>query len=116
MSLVFKRYYDMKPAEYLIQVRIAAAKQALRAGASVFDAAADSGYTNYSSFLPKISPWPWPSWTRQLGRSEFSLPKMPSSALNRQIILRKRLAKQLTRSRLTGLSQMILPATWLRPA
>ncbi|MCH4218829.1 MAG: methylated-DNA--[protein]-cysteine S-methyltransferase [Lactobacillus delbrueckii] len=35
MSLVFKRYYDMKPAEYLIQVRIAAA---------------DSGYTNYSSF------------------------------------------------------------------
>ncbi|MCT3482995.1 hypothetical protein EFR66_01050 [Lactobacillus delbrueckii subsp. lactis] len=42
--------------------------------------------------------------------------KMPSSALNRQIILRKRLAKQLTRFRLTGLSQMILPATWLRPA
>lgn len=50
MSLVFKRYYDMKPAEYLIQVRIAAAKQALQEGASVFDAAADSGYTNFSSF------------------------------------------------------------------
>ncbi|GEA70701.1 helix-turn-helix domain-containing protein [Lactobacillus delbrueckii subsp. lactis] len=50
MSLVFKRYYDMKPAEYLIQVRIAAAKQALQAGSSVFDAAANSGYTNYSSF------------------------------------------------------------------
>ncbi|MFK5587880.1 hypothetical protein [Lactobacillus delbrueckii] len=29
MSLVFKRYYDMKTAEYLIQVRIAAAKQTL---------------------------------------------------------------------------------------
>lgn len=50
MSLVFKHYYDMKPAEYLIQVRITAAKQALQEGASVFDAAADSGYTNFSSF------------------------------------------------------------------
>ncbi|MEK0397094.1 helix-turn-helix domain-containing protein [Lactobacillus delbrueckii] len=68
MSLVFKRYYDMKPAEYLTQVRIAAAKQALQAGASVFDAAADSGCTNYSSFYAhfrKLSGMP-PAKYRQL--------------------------------------------------
>lgn len=129
MSLVFKRYYDMKPAEYLIQVRIAAAKQALQVGASVFDAAADSGYPAFmpisascpgcrrlstGSFLPKISPGP--SWTRQSGRSELLLPKRPSSALNRKIILRKRLAELQSKSRLTGLSQMTRPETWLRPA
>lgn len=74
MSLVFKRYYDMKPAEYLIQVRIAAAKQALQAGASVFDAAADSGYTNFSSFYThfrKLSGMP-PAKYRQLFAQNIS--------------------------------------------
>ena len=74
MSLVSKRYYDMKPAEYLIQVRIAAAKQALQAGASVFDAAADSGYTNYSSFYThfhKLSGMP-PAKYRQLFAQNIS--------------------------------------------
>ncbi|MCD5456810.1 helix-turn-helix domain-containing protein [Lactobacillus delbrueckii] len=74
MSLVFKRYYDMKPAEYLIQVRIAAAKQALQAGASVFDAAADSGYTNFSSFYAhfrKLSGMP-PAKYRQLFAQNIS--------------------------------------------
>ncbi|MFV4954927.1 bifunctional transcriptional activator/DNA repair enzyme AdaA [Lactobacillus delbrueckii] len=74
MSLAFKRYYDMKPAEYLIQVRIAAAKQALQAGASVFDAAADSGYTNYSSFYAhfrKLSGMP-PAKYRQLFAQNIS--------------------------------------------
>ncbi|MGZ1137360.1 helix-turn-helix domain-containing protein [Lactobacillus delbrueckii subsp. bulgaricus] len=74
MSLVFKLYYDMKPAEYLIQVRIAAAKQALQAGASAFDAAADSGYTNFSSFYAhfrKLSGMP-PAKYRQLFAQNIS--------------------------------------------
>ncbi|MBT9003039.1 cysteine methyltransferase [Lactobacillus delbrueckii subsp. bulgaricus] len=74
MSLVFKRYYDMKPAEYLIQVRIAAAKQALQAGVSVFDA----GYTNYSSFYAhfrKLSRMP-PAKYRQLFAQNISLAVM----------------------------------------
>lgn len=78
MSLVFKRYYDMKPAEYLIQVRITAAKQALQAGASVFDAAADSGYTNFSSFYAhfrKLSGMP-PAKYRQLFAQNISLAVM----------------------------------------
>ncbi|XJZ29877.1 methylated-DNA--[protein]-cysteine S-methyltransferase [Lactobacillus delbrueckii subsp. bulgaricus] len=78
MSLVFKRYYDMKTAEYLIQVRIAAAKQALQAGASVFDAAADSGYTNFSSFYAhfrKLSGMP-PAKYRQLFAQNISLAVM----------------------------------------
>lgn len=59
MSLVFKRYYDMKPAEYLIQVRIAAA---------------DSGYTNFSSFYAhfrKLSGMP-PAKYRQLFAQNIS--------------------------------------------
>lgn len=77
MSLVFKRYYDMKPAEYLIQVRIAAAKQALQAGASIFDAAADSGYTGYTNFssfyahFRKLSGMP-PAKYRQLFAQNIS--------------------------------------------
>lgn len=52
MSLVFKRYYDMKPAEYLIQVRIAAAKQALQAGASVFDSSFYAHFRKLSGMPP----------------------------------------------------------------
>lgn len=47
---VFKHCYGMKPKDYLIQVRIAAAKQDLQAGASAIEAAADVGYSSYSIF------------------------------------------------------------------
>nr|WP_201330680.1 Ada metal-binding domain-containing protein [Lactobacillus nasalidis] len=50
LSLLFKQYYEMPAKEYLVQVRLAAAKQALQAGASVLDAAGAAGYENMSTF------------------------------------------------------------------
>ncbi|MEE0122453.1 MAG: helix-turn-helix domain-containing protein [Streptococcus salivarius] len=115
-----------------MQVRIAAAKQALQAGASVFDAAADSGYTNFSSFYAhfrKLSGMP-PAKYRQLfdqniSRAVMDTPIGPLRIVASQdAILCVEPANYLEKKAgqvtdqvpgLTGLSQMTRQVTWLRP-
>ena len=50
LAQVFKEQYDITPSEYLIQVRIAAARQMLQNGAAIPDAAGMAGYENLSEF------------------------------------------------------------------
>ena len=50
IAQVFKEQYDITPSEYLIQVRIAAARQMLQNGAAIPDAAGMAGYENLSEF------------------------------------------------------------------
>ena len=50
LTQVFKQEFDITPSEYLIQVRIAAARQLLQDGADISDAAGMAGYENLSEF------------------------------------------------------------------
>ena len=50
LTQVFKQKYDITPSEYLIQVRVAAAKQLLQDGSDISDAAGMAGYENLSEF------------------------------------------------------------------
>lgn len=50
LTQVFKQKYDITPSEYLIQVRIAAARQLLQEGSDITDAAGAAGYENLSEF------------------------------------------------------------------
>lgn len=50
LTQVFKQQYDITPSEYLIQVRIAAARKMLEDGSEIVDAAGMAGYENLSEF------------------------------------------------------------------
>ena len=50
LTEIFKQQYDITPSEYLVQVRIAAARQMLQDGSSISDAAGMTGYENLSEF------------------------------------------------------------------
>ena len=50
LTEIFKQQYDITPSEYLVQVRIAAARQMLQDGSSISDAAGMTGYDNLSEF------------------------------------------------------------------
>lgn len=50
LTQVFKQKYDLTPSEYLIRVRIAAARQLLQDGSEIPDAAGMAGYENLSEF------------------------------------------------------------------
>ncbi len=50
LSEIFRQQYDITPSEYLVQVRIAAAKGLLQDGVSVLDAAGMAGYESLSTF------------------------------------------------------------------
>lgn len=50
LTQVFKQQYQITPSEYLIQVRIDAAKQMLQNGISITDAVSMAGYENLSEF------------------------------------------------------------------
>ena len=47
---VFKQQYDITPVEYLVQVRISAARKMLQDGVGILDAADMAGYQNLSEF------------------------------------------------------------------
>ena len=50
VTQIFKQQYDITPSEYLMQVRIAAARQLLQDGYDIPDAAGMAGYENLSEF------------------------------------------------------------------
>jgi AraC family transcriptional regulator of adaptative response/methylated-DNA-[protein]-cysteine methyltransferase len=50
LTEIFKEQNNITPSEYLIQVRIAAARQMLQEGSSIPDAAGMAGYDNLSEF------------------------------------------------------------------
>jgi AraC family transcriptional regulator of adaptative response/methylated-DNA-[protein]-cysteine methyltransferase len=50
VTQVFKQRFDITPSEYLIRVRIAAARQLLQDGYDIMDAAGMAGYENLSEF------------------------------------------------------------------
>lgn len=50
LTQVFKQQYDITPSEYLIQVRIGAARKMLEDGSEIVDAAGMAGYENLSEF------------------------------------------------------------------
>ena len=54
LTQVFKQKYDLTPSEYLIRVRIAAARQLLQDGSEIPDAAGMAGYENLSEFYDQF--------------------------------------------------------------
>ena len=50
LTQIFKQQYDITPSEYLMQVRIAAARKLLQDGADIPDAAGMARYENLSEF------------------------------------------------------------------
>ena len=50
LTQVFEQQYDITPSEYLMQVRIAAARKLLQDGSNILDAAGTAGYENLSEF------------------------------------------------------------------
>lgn len=50
LTEIFSEQYDITPSEYLVQVRIAAARKMLQEGSSIPDAAGMAGYDNLSEF------------------------------------------------------------------
>ncbi|MGN1023558.1 MAG: bifunctional transcriptional activator/DNA repair enzyme AdaA [Lachnospiraceae bacterium] len=50
LTEVFRQQYDITPSQYLLQVRIAAARRLLQDGTGISDAAGMAGYENLSEF------------------------------------------------------------------
>lgn len=78
LSQVFKQQYDITPSQYLIQVRIASAKQMLQDGADISDAASLAGYENLSEF--------YTHFRRQTGMTPARYRQIFSAHISRSVL------------------------------